>query len=34
MIPIMNTPEYDLTLSNNVKVRFRPFLVKDQSVRL
>ena len=34
MIPIMNTPEYDLTLSNNVKVRFRPFLVKEEKILL
>ena len=34
MIPLMNTPEYDLTLSNNVKVRFRPFLVKEEKILL
>jgi len=27
-------PEYDLTLSNNVKVKYRPFLVKEEKVLL
>jgi len=27
-------PEYDLTLSNNVKVKYRPFLIKEEKVLL
>ena len=30
----MKVPEYDLTLSNNVKVKYRPFLVKEQKLLL
>jgi len=30
----MKIPEYDLTLSNNVKVKYRPFLVKEEKVLL
>lgn len=33
-IPLMKVPEYDLTLSNNVKVRYRPFLVKEEKLLL
>ena len=33
-IPLMKIPEYDLTLSNNVKVKYRPFLVKEEKVLL
>ena len=33
-IPFMKVPEYDLTLSNNVKVKYRPFLVKEQKLLL
>ena len=33
-IPLMKVPEYDLTLSNNVKIKYRPFLVKEQKLLL
>lgn len=33
-IPFMKVPEYDLTLSNNVKVKYRPFLIKEEKILL
>ena len=33
-IPLMKIPEYDLILSNNVKVKYRPFLVKEEKILL
>ena len=33
-LPLMNTPEYELTLSRNIKVKFRPFLVKEEKILL
>ena len=33
-LPIQQTPEYRCTLSNNLEVRFRPFLVKEQKYLL
>tara|TARA_S200000501_G_scaffold375915_1_gene429220 strand:- start:322 stop:1002 length:681 start_codon:yes stop_codon:yes gene_type:complete len=30
----MKVPEYELTLSNDVKVKYRPFLVKEQKILL
>jgi hypothetical protein len=30
----MKTPEHDLMLSNNVKVKYRPFLVKEEKILL
>ena len=33
-IPLMKVPEYELTLSNNVKIKYRPFLVKEEKILL
>ena len=33
-IPIVVTPEYDTTLPSGKKVKFRPFLVKEEKVLL
>jgi len=33
-IPFLKTPEYELTLSNNVKVKYRPFLIKEEKLLL
>ena len=33
-IPFLKVPEYDLTLSNNVKVKYRPFLIKEEKILL
>ena len=33
-IPFLKTPEYELTLSNNVKVKYRPFLIKEEKILL
>ena len=34
MLNFMKTPEHDLMLSNNVKVKYRPFLVKEEKILL
>jgi len=31
-LSFLRVPEYDLTLSNNVKVKYRPFLIKEEKV--
>ena len=33
-LSFLRVPEYDLTLSNNVKVKYRPFLIKEEKVLL
>ena len=33
-IPFLKVPEYDLTLSNNVKIKYRPFLIKEEKILL
>jgi len=33
-LPLIKVPEYNLNLSNDIKVRFRPFLVKEEKVLL
>ena len=30
----MKTPEHEVTLSNNAKVKYRPFLVKEEKILL
>ncbi len=34
MLNFMKTPEHELMLSNNVKVKYRPFLVKEEKILL
>ena len=34
MLNFMKTPEHDLILSNGVKVKYRPFLVKEEKILL
>ena len=35
MLPLLITPEYELTLpSTNEKIRYRPFLVKEEKILL
>ena len=33
-LSFIKVPEYNLTLSNNVKVKYRPFLIKEEKVLL
>ena len=33
-LSFLRVPEYDLTLSNNVKVKYRPFLIKEEKILL
>ena len=33
-LSFLRVPEYDLTLSNNLKVKYRPFLIKEEKVLL
>ena len=34
MLNFMKTPEHEVTLSNNAKVKYRPFLVKEEKILL
>ena len=34
MLNFMKTPEYEVTLSNNAKMKYRPFLVKEEKILL